>query len=108
MKLNNIKNTFEKREIKPSAGSWDVLSARLDEDDKKSKKPVVIYWLSAIAAIFIAALLLYPSLSNETIINSDDKIVNTLPLNTDNAKDDLLIVEPKLERDKNIDVASTV
>ncbi|GAK76401.1 hypothetical protein JCM19296_1998 [Nonlabens ulvanivorans] len=108
MKLNNIKNTFEKREIKPSAGSWDVLSARLDEDDKKSKKPVVIYWLSAIAAIFIAALLLYPSLSNEAIINSDDKIVNTLPLNTDNAKDDLLIVEPKLERDKNIDVASTV
>tara|TARA_R110002012_G_scaffold284130_2_gene474801 strand:- start:1165 stop:1926 length:762 start_codon:yes stop_codon:yes gene_type:complete len=106
MKLNNIKNTFEKREIRPSAGSWDVLSARLDEDDKKSKKPVVIYWLSAIAAIFIAALLIYPSLTNDALINSDNnEVVNTLPVDVDITNEDMIIVEPKLE---NTDVASTV
>lgn len=106
MKLNNIKNTFEKREIRPSASSWDVLSARLDEDDKKSKKPVVIYWLSAIAAIFIAALLIYPSLTNDALINSDNnEVVNTLPVDVDITNEDMIIVEPKLE---NTDVASTV
>lgn len=109
MKLNNIKNTFEKREIKPSAGSWDALSARLDEDDKKSKKPVVIYWLSAIAAIFIAALLLYPSLTNDAIMDSDNnEVVNTLPLDEDINSNDMMFVEPKLDETENSDVASTV
>ncbi|PQJ30954.1 hypothetical protein BST92_02960 [Nonlabens arenilitoris] len=109
MKLNNIKNTFEKREIKPSAGSWDALSARLDEDDKKSKKPVVIYWLSAIAAIFIAALLLYPSLTNDALMDSDNnEVVNTLPLDEDINSNDMMFVEPKLDETENSDVASTV
>ncbi|EAS18605.1 hypothetical protein FNJ87_05680 [Nonlabens mediterrranea] len=109
MKLNNIKNTFEKREIKPSADSWDVLSARLDEDDKKSKKPVVIYWLSAIAAIFIAALLLYPSLNKDTVSKSDDRsIVNTIPESIDNNNKDVKIVEPQLESVENDNLASTV
>ena len=69
MKLKNIKDTFDNREIKPSASSWDALSSRLDEEEKKSKKPV-IYWLSAIAAILIAAVLLYPSLDDSLSVDT--------------------------------------
>lgn len=79
MKLKNIKDTFNSREISPSTGSWDQLAGRLDLEENKSKKPVLIYWLGAIAAVLIAALLLYPALTNESSVNQDSnsQIVTT-------------------------------
>lgn len=74
MKLKNIKDSFENREIKPSNGSWDVLAGRLDAQEKQqSKKPVVVYWLAAIAAVLIAAVLIYPALKSNTQIVDRDK-----------------------------------
>ncbi|WP_194850980.1 hypothetical protein [Nonlabens antarcticus] len=75
MKLNNIKNKFEGREIQPSADSWEKLSQRLDSEKTKSKKPI-IFWLGAIAAVLVLGLTMVPSLfvaDSET--QADQKIV---------------------------------
>lgn len=61
MKLNNIKDKFENREIQPSVDSWEKLSNRLDTVEKKERKPMVI-WFSAIAAILVLGLIVVPSL----------------------------------------------
>ncbi|WP_299101866.1 hypothetical protein [uncultured Winogradskyella sp.] len=44
----NIKDKLEKRILSPSQGGWSKLSDRLNEDQKKSKKP--LYWWLSIAA----------------------------------------------------------
>jgi hypothetical protein len=64
MKLNTIKNSFEKRKIEPSTTAWSQLASRLDQEEKKNKKPV-IYWLSAIAAAVVVGLVLYPFFSSD-------------------------------------------
>ncbi|WP_213520536.1 hypothetical protein [Nonlabens sp.] len=64
MKLNNIKDSFENRKIKPSASAWDQLASRLDQEEKKDKKPV-IYWLGAIAAALVFGFFLYPLVTNQ-------------------------------------------
>ncbi|KQC32802.1 hypothetical protein AAU57_05355 [Nonlabens sp. YIK11] len=75
MKLNNIKNKFDDREIQPSADSWDRLSERLSTIEKKKKQPVVL-WLSGIAAILILGLLAAPAiLFNDTIDPTGSEIV---------------------------------
>lgn len=88
MKLKNIKDTFDKREIKPSASSWDALASRLDEEEKKSKKPV-IYWLGAIAAVLIAAVLIYPALNGNNKVNQqvDGTIVTIEDKDQENSSD---------------------
>lgn len=70
MKLNNIKKSFEDRKIEPSTTAWSQLASRLDQEEKKNKKPV-IYWLSAIAAAVVLGLVLYPFLSSD--VNSIEK-----------------------------------
>ncbi|AGC77239.1 hypothetical protein LX97_01546 [Nonlabens dokdonensis] len=70
MKLNNIKNSFENRRIEPSANAWDQLESRLDQEEKKSKKPV-LFWLGAIAAILILGVFIYPMLSSDIVIKED-------------------------------------
>jgi uncharacterized protein HemX len=64
MKLNTLKNSFEKRQIEPSTTAWSQLASRLDQEEKKNKKPV-IYWLSAIAAAVVVGLVLYPFFSSD-------------------------------------------
>lgn len=61
MKLKNIKDKFKRRDIKPSADSWEKLSERLDNTDKQKKKPIVM-WMGAVAAILILGLIIVPSL----------------------------------------------
>lgn len=78
MKLNNIKNKFEDREIQPSADAWDRLSTRLDGEENKSKKPLV-YWISAVAAIFILGLMIVPTLMNDNEGGLDNAIVIDTP-----------------------------
>lgn len=76
MKLNHIKDSFNNRKMEPSAGAWDQLASRLDQEEKKTKKPVLL-WLSAIAAVLIFAILIYPALSNdmETVKNTNEVVV---------------------------------
>jgi hypothetical protein len=61
MKLKNIKDKFEDREIQPSADAWDKLSQRLDTTEKKNRKPIML-WLGAVAAVFVLGLTVIPSL----------------------------------------------
>ena len=70
MKLNNIKNSFENRRIEPSANAWDQLASRLDQEEKKSKKPV-LFWVGAIAAVLILGVFIYPMLSSDIVIKED-------------------------------------
>jgi hypothetical protein len=56
MKLKDIKNSFDKREIAPSADSWQRLSQQLDHADKKKKRPFM-YWICAAAALIVIALM---------------------------------------------------
>jgi hypothetical protein len=76
MKLNHIKNSFDNRKIEPSAGAWDQLASRLDQEEKKTKKPI-LFWLSAIAAVLIFAVLIYPAVSNdiETVENNNEVVL---------------------------------
>lgn len=63
MKLDEIKRGFGEREIQPSAGSWDKLSAKLDKENKKSRKSY-LYWIGAIAAAIVIALMVYPAIND--------------------------------------------
>ena len=46
----HIKEQLDKREIRPSAESWDKLNSRLDGVDRKSGKK---WWISAAAAVVV-------------------------------------------------------
>ncbi len=63
MKLDDIKRGFGEREIQPSAGSWDKLSAKLDKENKKSRKSY-LYWIGAVAAAIVIALMVYPAIND--------------------------------------------
>lgn len=52
---NNLKETLEAREIRPSASSWDKLSKQLEQEEKKSKIP---FWWMGIAAVFLGGILI--------------------------------------------------
>lgn len=85
MKLKNIKDKFDDREIQPSSDSWERLSSRLDGEKKSSRKPLVI-WFSAIAAVIVLGLTIVPALSfnndvepikNQMVIEDDSNEKNT-------------------------------
>ncbi|MEO9954269.1 hypothetical protein [Nonlabens sp.] len=104
MKLNNIKNSFNNREIEPSASAWDQLASRLDQEEKKNKRPVIFY-LSVIAAILILGLVLYPFFNGNT--STPDSNENTIVLedvnsiNETNFKNNELAIESKLNLEEN-------
>ena len=114
MKLNNIKDSFNNREINPSTGAWDQLASRLDQQEKNKKKPF-IYWLGTIAAIFILGVILYPFFNGDT--STPDSNENTIVLedvnsiNETNPKNNELAVESKLnleEKTENSPVKSLI
>lgn len=59
MKLKDIKNQFDQREIRPSEGSWDQLAERLDNTEKKASINW-LYYAGATAAILVMILLVFP------------------------------------------------
>ena len=61
---DKIKQQLRDRKITPSAGSWDKLSARLDETQQK-KKPLVL-WLG-IAATIIGGILILSLVFNNSV-----------------------------------------
>ncbi len=72
MKLKNIQDKFEDREIQPSIHTWDKLSQRLDQEDKKKKKPV-LFWVAAVAAILVLGLLIIPSLLMQEVVKENNQ-----------------------------------
>lgn len=60
----NFSKKLNKRGIKPKAGSWEELSARLNSEEK-SKKPV--FWWIGIAATIVGGILIFSGLFNERI-----------------------------------------
>lgn len=48
---DHIKGQLEKRELKPSAGSWEKLNAQLDNESSAGSGRK--WWLGAVAAVFI-------------------------------------------------------
>lgn len=63
----NIKDKLEKRTLSPSSEAWSKLSDQLDEDEKKSKKP--IFWYLSIAA----GLLLMMAISIQFFNNNNSE-----------------------------------
>lgn len=106
MKLKNIKNSFNNREIEPSTGAWDQLASRLDQEEKKKKKPF-IYWLGAIAAIFILGVIVYPFINGDsTTPNSNENTIvleDVNSINETNLKNNELAVESKLNLEEKIE-----
>jgi len=86
MKLRDIKDNFNEREIQPGAGSWEKLSAQLDVAEKNRKQPY-LYWLGAIAAILILALIAYPAVSgiNSETVDPHNQVVVQESVNNNEA-----------------------
>jgi transcriptional regulator of met regulon len=104
MKPKYIKQDFNKREIAPSHDSWERLSARLENVDKKKKRPLM-YWISAVAAILIVALsasqLLFPVMDGGTV----EKV--TL-VNENNTTDTESKKDPVFKETKEMDLNTPV
>ena len=64
MKLSSIKKSLGERVIAPSPASWDKLAQRLDNEQKTKKRPY-LYWLGAVAAaVVVALMIIVPVFSN--------------------------------------------
>ncbi|CAM4106651.1 hypothetical protein [Gillisia hiemivivida] len=70
---DKIKRQLRDREIAPSAGSWDKLSAKLDETQQK-KKPFVL-WMG-IAASIIGGILILSLVFNNTSPSDSPEMVD--------------------------------
>ena len=71
---DKIKRQLRDREIAPSAGSWDKLSAKLDKTQEK-KKPFAL-WMG-IAASIIGGILILSLVFNNSISSNSPEIVDT-------------------------------
>lgn len=87
MKLKNIKDSFNEREIQPGADSWQKLSAQLDAADKNKKRPY-LYWLGAVAAIIIVALMVYPAINRVDMVETSPDSQLVIDESSTNSKTD--------------------
>jgi len=122
MKLKNIKDSFDKREIQPSDGAWDQLASRLDEQKKASSRKPFIYWISAVAAVLILGWLVFPFFSNqmESVAPHDEMIVQqekTDTLSKETTTQEIVVSEnedagidnePVITNSQRSDMATTV
>ncbi len=89
---DKIKRQLRDREITPSAGSWDKLSARLDETQQK-KKPFVL-WMG-IAASIIGGILILSLVFNNSIPSNSPEMVDV-------PKEEVKLEENPVETSENI------
>ena len=118
----NIKETLEQRKLQPSGQAWNSLSKRLDESNKKTKKPM---WWLGIAASFIGILFMVnmffnasKTKKNESILvdtesvevkekqlEVNEKLSKTLLVQEEVKKENLNISEEKIVLKNNVEVA---
>ncbi|WP_111685284.1 hypothetical protein [Winogradskyella tangerina] len=60
-----LKEKLEERNLQPSSDAWSKLSERLDEDEKRSRKPWIT-WLSVAAGVIIMLSVLIQSFGSKT------------------------------------------
>lgn len=84
----NIKDKLEKRTLSPSPDTWSKLSDRLDEDEKKSKKPM--FWYLSIAA----GLVVMMAISIQFFNNSNSEEILPQIVNEN-------IIKEELDKEKN-------
>ena len=65
----HIKEKLDRREIQPSAGSWDKLNSRLASSEKKSGNK---WWISAAAAVMVILI------ASLLFVNQQGTITNTI------------------------------
>jgi len=92
----NIKDKLEKRILSPSSEGWSKLVDRLDEDEKKSKKPM--YWWLSIAA----GLLIMVAVSFQ-FFNTDES-ENVLPQMVEENVIEGQLNNKKIENEKSINL----
>lgn len=89
---DQLKASLEKREIKPSEGSWEKLSSRLESEEKRS---FPFWWIgiaaTIVGAILIAGMVFYNNPVSETpvIVNSPSEI----DIDTQNSEEPLISIE---------------
>tara|TARA_R110002111_G_scaffold208530_1_gene272646 strand:+ start:14808 stop:15593 length:786 start_codon:yes stop_codon:yes gene_type:complete len=91
-----IKDKLEKRTLSPSSEGWSKLVDRLDEDEKKSKKPM--YWWLSIAA----GLLIMVAVSFQ-FFNTDES-ENVLPQMVEESVIEGQLNNKKIENEKSINL----
>ncbi|RKS56148.1 hypothetical protein BC962_1127 [Gillisia mitskevichiae] len=89
---DKIKRQLLDREIAPSAGSWDKLSAKLDASQEK-KRPFA-FWMGIAASIIGGILILSLVFNNSTLSNSPEIV--------DAPKEDLKIEKTPVKSSKEI------
>lgn len=93
---DNIKETLEKRTIKPSHKSWDALAGKLDAADKMNGK-ITYLWMGLAASV--AAILFTVTV----FFNGNDTgIQNPILVDTQDQVDDQLIPMEKLPVEKQV------
>ena len=97
---DNIRETLEKRTIKPSETSWNALADRLDAKDKKNGK-VVYLWMGAAASV-IAILFTVTvffngnttDIQNPVLVDTEQQIKNqNLPMEKSSPQEQVVLAD---------------
>lgn len=83
---NNLKETLEAREIRPSASNWDKLAHELDQEEKKSKIP---FWWLGIAAVFLGGIVI-----GGLVFSNSSTIPTNTPAVVEETPAESILVEP--------------
>lgn len=106
----NIKETLDKRTIKPASESWDKLSNRLETHDKKKSNKLI--WFTGIAASVVGLLFLGNSLFFNSVVPDETlpQIVDVESVKPEvkvNEKDIKSIDDPSLKVKKTIVISTS-
>lgn len=102
---HQIKNTLEKREINPSAGSWDQLSQRLDSTEKKR---IPFFWWAGIAASIVGGIFIMSLVFNTSEVDApvvvetpSEEVINE----ENNAGENSFIASEEIEKEEKLEEA---
>lgn len=108
----DIKSRLDKRTIKPSVKSWDTLSQRLDNEEKKNNKKG--FWWLGIAASVIGVLLVSNFFLNikttnniNTTVVEEITTIDTLKTEIENKKNNYKTEEVIVDTEESLKVKNT-